>query len=67
MRPAGVLSYYAKDDYNKIVNTAQPLCVRRAVRFFVRLPKFDAALLAQGKENLGYMTENMQADDVQKR
>ena len=45
-------------------NTAQPLCVRRAVRFFVRLPKFDAALLAQGKENLGNMTENMQADDV---
>ena len=37
------------------------------LRFFVRLPKFDAALLAQGKENLGNMTENMQADDVQRR
>ena len=48
-------------------NTAQPLCVRCEVRFFVRLPKFDVALLTQGKENLGNMTENMQADDVQRR
>jgi len=31
------------------------------------LPKFDAGLLAQVKENLGNMTEFMQADDVQRR
>ena len=48
-------------------NTAQPLCARCAVRFFVRLPKFDAGRLTPFKENLGNMTENMQADSVQRR
>ena len=48
-------------------NTAQPLCVRYAVRFFVRVHKFDAGGLTPGKENLCAMTENMQADDVQRR
>ena len=48
-------------------NTAQLLCARCAVRNFVRLPKFDTGLLAQGKENLGNMTEFMQADCVQSR
>ena len=50
-----------------IGNTAQRLCVRCAVRFFVRLHKFDAAILSYYKENLCDMTENMQADDVQSR
>ena len=48
-------------------NTAQPLCVRCAVNFYVRVHKFDAALLTQGKENLCTMTEKVQADDVQRR
>ncbi len=48
-------------------NTAQPLCVRCDVHFFVRLPKFDAGRLAPFKENLGNMTEKWQADDVQRR
>ena len=48
-------------------NTAQPLCVRYAVRFFVRVHKFDAGGLTPGKENLCAMTGNMQADDVQRR
>ena len=38
-----------------------------AVKFFVRLPKFSAGLLAQVKENLGNMAENLQADGVQRR
>ena len=50
-----------------IGNTAQRLYVRCAVRFFVRLHKFDAAILTYCKENLCDMTENMQADDVQSR
>ncbi|SDB31563.1 hypothetical protein SAMN02910317_01583 [Ruminococcaceae bacterium FB2012] len=48
-------------------NTAQPLCVRYEVRFFVRVHKFDAGGLAPGKENLCTMTENMQVYDVQRR
>ena len=48
-------------------NTAQPLCVRYAVNFSVRVHKFDAGGLAPGKENLCAMTENMQVDDVQRR
>ena len=48
-------------------NTARPLCIRCAVQIFVRLPKFDAGLLTQVKENLGNMTESWQADDVQRR
>ena len=51
----------------RLGNTVQPLCVRCAVQFFVRLPKFDAGWLAPVKENLGDMTENWQADDVQRR
>ena len=47
-------------------NTAQPLCVRCEIRFFVRVHKFDAGGLTPGKENLCAMTENMQADDVQR-
>jgi hypothetical protein len=31
------------------------------------LPKFDAGLLAQVKEKLGNLTENMQADCAQSR
>ena len=49
-----------------IGNTAQPLCVRYEIRFFVRVHKFDAGGLTPGKENLCAMTENMQADDVQR-
>ena len=37
------------------------------LRFFVRVHKFDAGGLTPGKENLCAMTENMQADDVQRR
>ena len=48
-------------------NTARPLCIRCAVQLFVRLPKFDAGLLTQVKENWGNMTESWQADDVQRR
>ena len=48
-------------------NTAQPLYVRYEVQFFVRLPKFDAGWLAPVKENVGDMTENWQADGVQRR
>ena len=36
------------------------------LRFFVRVHKFDAGGLTPGKENLCAMTENMQADDVQR-
>ena len=48
-------------------NTAQRLCGRCAVRFFVRLYKNDAGILSYGKEFLCKMTENLQADDVQRR
>ena len=37
------------------------------LRSFVRVHKFDAGGLTPGKENLCAMTENMQADDVQRR
>ena len=50
-----------------IGNTAQPLCVRCKVSFFVRVHKFDAGGLTPGKENLCAMTEKMQTDDVQRR
>jgi hypothetical protein len=48
-------------------NTAQRLCVRCAVRFFVRLCKNRAGRLSPVKGFLCEMTENMQADDVQNR
>ncbi len=50
-----------------IGNTVQPLYVRCVVRSFVRMHKVDAGLLAQVKETLCIMTENMQADGVQRR
>ena len=57
-----------------IGNTAQALCGRCADRFFVRLAKSDAGLLAQVKEDLANMTEEYvyqatldTADDVQRR
>ena len=37
------------------------------LRFLVRAHKFDTGGLTPGKENLCAMTENMQADDVQRR
>ena len=54
-------------------NTAQRLCGSCVGRFFVRLYKFDAVILAyflgaaSAKENLCKMTENMQANVVQSR
>ena len=68
--PVGTLgSIFQKALYDRfhIGNTARPLCIRCAVQIFVRLPKFDAGLLTQVKENLGNMTESWQADDVQRR
>ena len=41
------------------------MCVRCEVRFFVRLYKIDAGILAYVKEILCKITENLQADDVQ--
>ena len=47
--------------------TAQRLCVDCAFRFFVRLNKRHAGLLAQVKWILVNMTEKMQARHVQRR
>ena len=47
-------------------NTAGPLYVRHAVKFFVRLAKFTAGILTYFKVNLGNMTENLQVDGVQR-
>ena len=41
------------------------MCVRCEVRFFVRLYKIDAGILAYVKEILCKIKENLQADDVQ--
>ena len=48
-------------------NTAGPLYVRYAVKFFVISPKFAAGILTYFKVNLGDMTENLQVDGVQRR
>ena len=48
-------------------NTAQLLCVRNAVRSFVRVTKNDAGIPTYVKEFLVTMTENMQVYDVQSR
>ncbi|MDD7428630.1 MAG: hypothetical protein PUK49_02495, partial [Oscillospiraceae bacterium] len=45
-------------------NTAQSLCARCAVRFFVRLYRNFAGGLTPGKKFLCNMTENLQADCV---
>jgi hypothetical protein len=66
-RPDNLNKNIADRSFEDKGNTAQPLCVRCAVNFYVRVHKFDAALLTQGKENLCAMTEKVQADDVQRR
>ena len=48
-------------------NTAQRLCDRCVVKFFVRLPRNSAGILPYGKGFLGNMTGNLQANGVQSR
>ena len=60
-----MLAYFKPFRRRSSGNTAQRLCVRCEVRFFVRLYKIDAGILAYVKEILCKITENLQADDVQ--
>ena len=48
-------------------NTAQRLCQRHAVRFFVSLYRFLAEILPYSKRKMCKMAENMQVDLVQSR